>query len=60
MAFSFSITYTKREMVLYCQEKEGKLSYLEMRFVKCTSHRSGIDNNEPFTKDKPDRLLPTG
>ena len=50
MALSFSTTYIKREVILDCKEKEGKLSYLEMRFVKCNSHRSGIENNEPFTK----------
>jgi hypothetical protein len=47
-------------VVLECQEKEGKLSYLEMHFGKCNSHRSGIENNEPFTKAKPNGLHPTG
>ena len=50
MALSFSTTYIKRKVVLDCQEKEGKLSYLEMRFGKCNSYRSYIENNEPFTK----------
>jgi len=49
MALFFSIVFIKRKGISDCQEKEERLSYLEMRFGKCNSYRFGIESNESFT-----------